>query len=218
MKSETRQKILRSARRLFSEKGYRGTPTAQIARDAGVSEVTLYRHFNSKKELFNECIQLPLDEMLNMDMSRITEANTLEEFVEAVLEFRMKIYEEHYEVFRIMFKEFPYSEEAVTYLMGFIKGQESSLGQLMSKMKGLGEIKRKRNSFVFSLGIRMAIWAYLNFKKLEEKDDIDLSLSGQDTEIEEEDVISEEHLISDLAEYYLYGIAGIPPHREADKN
>lgn len=218
MKSETRQKILKSARRLFSEKGYRGTPTAQIARDAGVSEVTLYRHFNSKKELFNECIQLPLDEMLNMDMSSIAEANTLEEFVEAVLEFRMKIYEEHYEVFRIMFKEFPYSEEAVTHLMGFIKGQESSLGQLMSKMKGLGEIKRKRNSFVFSLGIRMAIWSYLNFKKLEEKDDIDLSLSGQDTEIEEEDIISEEHLISDLAEYYLYGIAGIPPHREADKN
>lgn len=53
---ETRERILRAAYECFSSKGFMGTTTREIARRAGVSEVTLFRHFRSKRELFEEVL------------------------------------------------------------------------------------------------------------------------------------------------------------------
>jgi AcrR family transcriptional regulator len=49
---ERRAALLETASRLFSEGSYRGTTTAEIARAAGVTEPVLYRHFDSKRDLF----------------------------------------------------------------------------------------------------------------------------------------------------------------------
>ena len=45
-----------AARTLFLEKGYEGTSTAQIAKEAGVSEGILFHHFGSKKNLFRDIL------------------------------------------------------------------------------------------------------------------------------------------------------------------
>ncbi|MEM2265151.1 MAG: helix-turn-helix domain-containing protein [Nitrososphaerota archaeon] len=49
---ETEDKLLQAALELFSEKGYLGATTKEIAKRAGVSELTLFRHFKSKENLF----------------------------------------------------------------------------------------------------------------------------------------------------------------------
>lgn len=48
---ETRQRILAAAHRVFSAEGFRGATTRRIASEAGVNEVTLFRHFTSKEQL-----------------------------------------------------------------------------------------------------------------------------------------------------------------------
>lgn len=48
----TRSRIIDAALRLFSHKGYLGATTREIAREAGISEMTLFRHFPSKETLF----------------------------------------------------------------------------------------------------------------------------------------------------------------------
>jgi len=53
---KTRDRILKTGLKLFSKKGYLGTTTKEIARDAGIAEVTLFRHFPSKEKLFEEVI------------------------------------------------------------------------------------------------------------------------------------------------------------------
>jgi len=50
--AERRLELIETAVRVFSEGSYRGTTTAEIAREAGVSEPTLYRHFASKRDLY----------------------------------------------------------------------------------------------------------------------------------------------------------------------
>ncbi len=50
------QTILNSAMRLFNAKGYAATTTASIAKEAGVTEKTMYRHFENKEVLFGACV------------------------------------------------------------------------------------------------------------------------------------------------------------------
>jgi AcrR family transcriptional regulator len=55
--AERRADLLRVACRVFSEGSYRGATTAEIAREAGVTEPILYRHFASKQDLYLACIE-----------------------------------------------------------------------------------------------------------------------------------------------------------------
>ncbi|MBV9670253.1 MAG: TetR/AcrR family transcriptional regulator [Acidobacteriales bacterium] len=50
--SERKAQILRTATELFSQQGYEGTKTSLIAREAGVNEAIIFRHFTSKEELY----------------------------------------------------------------------------------------------------------------------------------------------------------------------
>jgi len=56
MKEDTRRKLLEVTLELVSKKGYIGTTTKEIAQRAGVSEITLFRHFGSKESLFIEML------------------------------------------------------------------------------------------------------------------------------------------------------------------
>jgi AcrR family transcriptional regulator len=47
-----RLQILRVAVRLFSQRGFRGTTTKEIAQAAGISEAMVFRHFATKEELY----------------------------------------------------------------------------------------------------------------------------------------------------------------------
>ena len=55
--AERRQALLDTALRIFSARSYRGVTTAEIAREAGVSEPVLYRHFDSKRDLYLACLE-----------------------------------------------------------------------------------------------------------------------------------------------------------------
>ena len=50
---ERRMQILNVAVRLFSQRGFSGTTTREIAQAAGVSEAMVFRHFATKEELYS---------------------------------------------------------------------------------------------------------------------------------------------------------------------
>src|SRR5437868_1477887 len=50
---DRRLQIVRVAMQLFSQCGFRGTTTKEIARAAGVSEAMVFRHFATKEELYS---------------------------------------------------------------------------------------------------------------------------------------------------------------------
>jgi AcrR family transcriptional regulator len=52
----TRQRIIEAAERVFSRDGFQGATTREIAREAGVNEVTLFRHFRTRDDLLRETI------------------------------------------------------------------------------------------------------------------------------------------------------------------
>lgn len=54
---QTREKLLAATLELISEKGYTGATTREIASRAGVSELTLFRRFGKKENLFEEMLK-----------------------------------------------------------------------------------------------------------------------------------------------------------------
>jgi AcrR family transcriptional regulator len=69
---ERRRTIVQAALRVFSSGSYAGSTTAEIAREAGVSEPVLYRHFPSKRDLWAACLDAAWDEF-RADFDRVSD-------------------------------------------------------------------------------------------------------------------------------------------------
>ena len=103
--SARREQILEAATRVFAEKGFRRATTREVAREAGVSEGTIYNYFEDKDALL----------MAIMDGLNETErrAEDFEEglakdfggFVQAYMHRRMAFIWENRDVFRVVLSE-----------------------------------------------------------------------------------------------------------------
>jgi AcrR family transcriptional regulator len=54
---EPRERILDAAATLYAEGGFRGTTTRRVAQEAGVNEITLFRHFGTKEALIRAALE-----------------------------------------------------------------------------------------------------------------------------------------------------------------
>src|SRR5689334_19547094 len=52
----TRRKLIQAATEAFTEFGFQSATTREIARRAGVNEVTLFRHFRTRSDLMRAAI------------------------------------------------------------------------------------------------------------------------------------------------------------------
>jgi len=59
-----REEILDAAAQLFKKKGYNGTSMQDIAKDVGILKGSIYYHFNSKNEIFNEVLHNGINPVL----------------------------------------------------------------------------------------------------------------------------------------------------------
>lgn len=62
---ERRQQILDAAIQVFARQGYAGTGTADIAREAGIGEPTIYRYYSNKRDLYVAAVEQASGEVLH---------------------------------------------------------------------------------------------------------------------------------------------------------
>jgi len=80
---DRRSAILAAAIQLFSERGFRGVTTRELAASVGVSEPVLYQHFPSKKELYTAIIEESKDQHYEEELEglgRAAETSNDEDF------------------------------------------------------------------------------------------------------------------------------------------
>jgi len=65
---DVRDALLKAAIKVFAETGSRGATTRRIAQEAGVNEVTLFRHFQSKDELIQAALRHFADQAAHRDL------------------------------------------------------------------------------------------------------------------------------------------------------
>ena len=92
-KSISNDALLVIAKRHFLRSGFRAS-TSEMAREAGVSEATIFKRFNTKRELLRKAMNLPTCDVLEGVMDRVGKGDVREhllEIGEGLLEFFMKL-------------------------------------------------------------------------------------------------------------------------------
>ncbi|MEF2145741.1 MAG: TetR/AcrR family transcriptional regulator [Desulfovibrionaceae bacterium] len=88
---KTKDRIMEVARKMISEIGYHGTTTAALAKEAGISEGTIYRHFENKEDILLHILQ-ELDDKYSAFLQSLRsikdgEPGTIERIVKGHVQF-----------------------------------------------------------------------------------------------------------------------------------
>jgi len=163
---KTKEKILQAALKLFSQKGFLGATTKEIAQEAGIAEVTLFRYFPSKQTLFQEVINtfsfLPkLKEIINLYK---------EEGYEVALKHIafnfLKLLEENKDLIRIMHLEMQrYPEEIRKIHDSVVENTIKLLGNYFKELQKRGTLR----TFDADLGARAflgMLYSYFYVKEI----------------------------------------------------
>ncbi|MEQ8540706.1 MAG: TetR/AcrR family transcriptional regulator [Coleofasciculus sp. D1-CHI-01] len=102
--TETKQRILDAAQRLFASRGYNGTTTRDLAAKAGVAEGTLFRHFENKKAILVEVATQGWVELLTDLLTELSEMGSYKA-VAQVMRRRMLRMHENADMMRVCFME-----------------------------------------------------------------------------------------------------------------
>ena len=89
-----REKIIRAACRLFAEQGFDGTPTSQIALEAGIKEPLIFYHFKGKEGLFTTILTAVFERLFSkLDALQEDSMGPFEK-IERIIEVHFEIVEE----------------------------------------------------------------------------------------------------------------------------
>jgi AcrR family transcriptional regulator len=102
--AERRELIVEAAGRLFGERGYDGTRLEDVAAAAGVTKPILYRHFDSKRDLYLALLVRHRDD-LGTFAGLIPEEGSQRERLRAVLEIWLAYVETHSYAWRMLFRD-----------------------------------------------------------------------------------------------------------------
>ncbi len=94
--TERRAAIVSAAIRLFSERGFRGVTTRELAAEVGVSEPVLYQHFATKRELYAAIIDSKSQEVerVTADLEQYLETDDDHGFFRRLAELILSFHEQ----------------------------------------------------------------------------------------------------------------------------
>ena len=109
-KEDRRKQITTSALKTFTIKGYNGTTTIDIANDAGISEVTLFRYFDSKEEIFKSAIEPLLVSEFKKSIISIKDMNSYDK-LKFILKDRIQFITNNNEVIKLILIEYQFNPD-----------------------------------------------------------------------------------------------------------
>jgi len=87
---KTREKILKVATKLFAKYGFAGTSMDEIAERVGIRKASLYHHFSSKQEIYEELIKRVFAEIIKIFQVSFSSGDILkdaENFISKIMNF-----------------------------------------------------------------------------------------------------------------------------------
>lgn len=157
-KSEkTKRNILKEAMKIFSEKGYHGTTTREIAKASNVSEGTVFKYYNSKINLMITGILDFLSsfgyELFVKSLEEIIEDSgdlSFKEVLKKIIMSRKKLADEYSDYLIVLLTEYKNHPEIQEL---FKKEFEEDINHFLKRIVALGikknAISHETNSYIF---------------------------------------------------------------------
>lgn len=164
-KETTKQHLLEATLKLISERGYLGATTKEIAQEAGVTELTLFRHFGSKEQLFEELLKnytfLPKLRELLPELEGLGYAESLEIIATRFL-LTLK---ERKAMVKIMYSELTiYPEKIRSVYNRFVDEMRSTLAGFFESIQKRGILETASPE----MAARVFLWILLSYFRSEE--------------------------------------------------
>lgn len=110
-KKEKEKSILDTALRLFQKNGILNTPVSQIAKEAGVSQVTIFKYFETKDNLVLSTVNYFVDESFRSFEELVNKEATFEDKIENIILMKKTYANEMSQDFIMRFMEI-YAEDS----------------------------------------------------------------------------------------------------------
>lgn len=158
----TKQRIIEESMKLFSISGFDTVSIRTIAKEVGVGNSALYKHFKSKKEIFDEIVSYSVEyykSMGNKQMAQVQSVEALQTVCLAMFEFQTK--DEWMVMFRrlLMIEQFKNPEIAEIYRQFFIELPVRTQANLFKELIIKG-IMKDRNETVLAMELYAPFYLY----------------------------------------------------------
>lgn len=136
----TKEKIIAAALRLFEKNGFAGTTTKEISELAGISEVTLFRHFETKRNLFEQTVHSCMHPYRLREYLQNEVKYDLEIDLKQIAHNMMETYRQNLPMLRMVFKDKMKGSLSKMHLKEHEHGVSGSLGEYFETMHKLGRL------------------------------------------------------------------------------
>lgn len=163
-KEDRKKQILETAKTVFIEKGYDSATTAGIAKEADIAEVTLFRYFSSKRELFESIFKPFLNDSINNKVV-VDKTKSIKDQVADLLDKKTEFISQHQGEIKLLLIEherFDLHENYIAKMSDHVKRQLLDLnlrvddayhmrilvGMLLSFLYFPAKTKKEKDSFI----------------------------------------------------------------------
>src|SRR3954451_6123584 len=159
--STRRHDLTRAAARLFAEKGYHGTSTADLAEAMGVQKGSLYAHIESKADLLWEVAREGA-EAFHGALDAVPEDGPVVERIRAALRAHLRVVAEQLDVATVFVREWRYLEgERREQFVAERRRYEERFRALFREGRELGELRTDLDDAAAArLALSAVNWAY----------------------------------------------------------
>ncbi|SDC88323.1 TetR/AcrR family transcriptional regulator [Niabella drilacis] len=109
-RSSKKEEILKTAARMFREKGYAGTSMRDLAEKIGIEAASLYNHIHSKSEILEEII-FSISRDCREQLDNMDPSGTSLQKIESLIRFHTKMMIDHFESYSVMVSEWMHLDE-----------------------------------------------------------------------------------------------------------
>lgn len=157
-RDDRREQIIKAALLVFVEKGFSSTTTAEIAKAAEISEVTLFRYFSSKREIFDAGVEPILFKEMQKEDTQINESFGTEQVRKLVID-RIQFLNNNQRIIKLILNEPLLNQSGENYIHKMV----FNLKSLLEKHQIQGD-----DHFI----VRTLMGSFLSFLYFPEKDDV----------------------------------------------
>src|SRR6185312_8580974 len=159
--STRRNELTRAAARLFAEKGYHGTSTADLAEALGVQKGSLYAHIESKADLLWE-VARDGAAAFHTALDEVPEEGPVVERIRAALRAHLRVVAEQLDVATVFTREWRYLEgERREQFIAERRRYEERFRALFREGRELGELRTDLDDAAAArLALSAVNWAY----------------------------------------------------------